>query len=289
MSKATQTDSKTRRPNILQRIVRTKRLEIARALRTRPPAQVMAQAHAMPVARDVTAVLRGVRPRGSWWRGRPVPIIAEIKLRSPSAGEFPWHGNLERQVRAYERGGARMISVVTDHSYFGGSLDLMRRVRALTQLPVLQKDFLIDPYQVYLARAEGADACLLIAALLNSIRLRQLITLARSIGLHPLVEISNISEFRRACNAGATLIGVNNRNLRTMQVDPLRTMRLVVNYGPEQICIAESGIQDVETAAKLLRAGADALLIGSALMRSEDPESLLHSLQGNIPAARRAG
>lgn len=271
---------------ILERIVAAKREEVAGLKARHPEADLRAQAADNPPTRDFTAALRGLRPRGR--ADAPVNVIAELKRRSPSKGEFPWHGDVGRQVRAYEAGGARAVSVVTDGPFFGGSTDLLAEVRAAVGLPVLQKDFLLEPWQVWYARDLGADACLLIAACLPGDALAEMEATAREAGLHTLVEVVDEAELGRAQGAGARVVGVNNRDLKTFTVDPDRTARLVPLYDEQQVCVAESGIHTRDDVAALLRAGVDAFLIGEALMTAPDPAAHLRGLGAGQAPLREA-
>jgi len=274
--------------DILQRIVAAKRAEVAGLKAELPLARARAQAEeaarAAP-ARDFTAALKAARPRGT---GSAVHVIAEIKRKSPSKGEFPWRGDAAAQARAYQRGGARCISAVTDGPFFGGSEALLREVRAAQGLPVLQKDFFLEAWQVYRARALGADAILLIAACLQGGALQELAALAQEVGLHALVEVVDEAEFRRADDAGAVLIGVNNRDLRNFAVDPARTERLMPLYRDDQVAVCESGIHSPDDVARMLRAGVDGFLIGEALMTASDPAAHLQALRAE-GAARMQG
>jgi indole-3-glycerol phosphate synthase len=268
-------------PDILSRIVEDKREEIAALKRQLPLSQVRDQAQARPAALPFAAALRAARPRGT---GREVNIISELKLRSPSKGVFKWHGDVARQVRDYLQGGAKAISVVTDAKYFGGSPELVKQVKSLVNVPVLQKEFLLDPYQVHFARSLGADAALLIAAILEGGLLAEMVGLAREIGLSTLVEVVDEDEFQRAAAAGAEVIGVNNRDLRTFTVDLERTLRLVPLCRDEQVLIAESGIHGREEVQRLMAGGVDGFLVGEALMTAAHPAETLTALRG-VPAA----
>jgi indole-3-glycerol phosphate synthase len=266
--------------DILSRIVARKREELAALQRALPIERVRELARHRPPALDFAAALRGSRPRGVPRPGQRVNIIAEIKLRSPSKGVFPWHGDLPRQVHDYELGGAAAVSVVTDGPFFGGSTELLTQVKGHTTLPVLQKDFLLEPWQVHYARALGADACLLIARILPAGRLEELLAAIAEAGLQALVEVVDEAELERASAAGAVVVGVNNRDLETFQVDTGRTLALLPGYREEQVCIAESGIRTREDVAHLLRAGVDGFLIGEALMTAAQPATLLRRLRG---------
>ena len=268
--------------DILTRIVADKREEVAEWMRRIPLAEVRARAAQAGPTVPFAAALRNGRPRGT---GRSVHVIAELKLRSPSKGQFPFHGDVARQARDYERGGAKAISVVTDGKHFGGSTELLTRVKAEVKVPVLQKDFLIEPWQVHHARALGADAALLIAAILPGAQLGEMIALAREIGLATLVEVIDEDEFRRAADGHAEVIGVNNRDLRTFTIDMNRTLRLIPLCSEQHVLIAESGIGDRGAVERMLAAGVDGFLIGEALMTAARPADMLFALRGVVPAA----
>ncbi len=266
---------------ILDEIVAKKREQVAALKRAQPLPRLREAAAALGPAREFAGALRGPRPRGGLGEAH---IIAEIKRRSPSKGEFPWHGDAPRQARAYEQGGARAVSVVTDGPYFGGSPEWLREVREAVGLPVLQKDFVLEPYQVHAARALGADAVLLIAAILPGGLLGELIALAREVGIATLVEVVNAEELMRAATAQAEVIGVNNRDLRTFETDPSHTLRLLPVFGEGQVAVTESGIHTRADVERMLAAGVDAFLIGEALMTAPDPAAHLALLRGRPPA-----
>jgi len=263
--------------DILSQIVAKKREEIAALKAGLPLERLRDLARQAAPALDFAAALRGPRPRG---RGREANIIAEIKLRSPSHGEFPWQGDPVRQARAYEQGGAKAISVVTDGPFFGGSAALLQTVKGATALPVLQKEFVLEAYQIHYARSLGADAVLLIARLLPGTLLGELVGLAREVGLATLVELVDREELERATAAGAAVIGVNNRDLRTFRTDVAHTLELLPHFAAEQVAVTESGIHTRADVERMLRAGADAFLIGEALMVAPDPAALLKTLRG---------
>lgn len=206
-------------------------------------------------------------------------IIAEFKRRSPSVGMiradlFP--GGIARQ---YKQGGACAISVLTDEEYFGGSLIDLCAVRSSTDLPVLRKDFIIDPLQIYEAAVAGADAILLIAAALDDFALSELRRVAEEeLGLDALVEVHTSGELRRAVKAGAKMIGVNNRDLRTFQVSLKTSERLVAEAPRDRIMISESGLHSAESLRHLQTLGFHGFLVGEALMRSSNPEKALRDL-----------
>jgi indole-3-glycerol phosphate synthase/phosphoribosylanthranilate isomerase len=206
--------------------------------------------------------------------GDSARLIAEVKRASPSKGLLVERFEPVEQARAYAAGGAAAISVLTEPDFFLGSLDHLRAVRSAVDLPVLRKDFLIDPYQVYEARAAGADAVLLICALLDDDRLREMLALTRALGMEALVEAHNAGEALRAVRAGARVIGVNSRDLRTFAVDADVVRRLRPVVPSDRIFLAESGIGNARDAARARAFGADAILVGEALMRAELPADL---------------
>jgi len=212
-------------------------------------------------------------------RGPGLALIAEHKRRSPSAGAIREDLDLEAVVRAYERGGATAISVLTHAPGFGGSLQDLAAARALTELPLLRKDFVVDPYQVLEAAAMGADAVLLIVAALSDAALRELHARADALGLAALVEVHDERELDRALAAGARVIGVNNRDLRTLEVDTSRTFALRARIPAEVVMVAESGFSRPEELRQLEAAGVDAVLIGEALMRSPNLEAAVRALR----------
>ncbi len=200
-------------------------------------------------------------------------VIAEHKRRSPSAGAIREDLALEDVVRSYERGGAAALSVLTEGQSFGGSLGDLRTSRAAATLPILRKDFVVDPYQVVESAAWGADAILLIVAALDPGLLRELQALAQSLGLDALVEVHDERELELAVAAGARLIGINNRDLSTLVVDTRRTFELLGQIPAGTTVVAESGFSRAHELDELERAGVDGVLIGEALMRSPDIEA----------------
>ena len=198
-------------------------------------------------------------------------VIAEMKQRTPSMGVLAEEYRPTELARAYTDGGAAAISVLTHMASFGGRPEHIEAARLATDLPILRKDFVTDPYEVGEARAAGADAVLLIVAALDQERLDELMRVARSRGLAVLVEVHDESEVERALKGGARAIGVNNRDLRTFTVDPSLTERLRRAIPPDVVLVAESGIHSVEDARRMREAGADAILVGESLMRAEDP------------------
>ena len=256
---------------ILDRIVADKRGELAATMRRVPLARIRAVATAAP----------GVRPFAKALRGDSIRLIAEVKKASPSRGVLRADFDPVALARAYTQAGAAAISVLTDKRYFQGSLDHLAAVRALPGVPpLLRKDFLFDPYQVYEARAGGADAVLLIVAILDRELLAGLIALARELGMDALVEVHNGAEIGLAVNAGANLIAVNNRDLRTFDVDLATTERLRPLVPPNATLVAESGISTRADVERLAALGVHAVLIGEALVTIPDPAIMVRELFG---------
>jgi indole-3-glycerol phosphate synthase len=207
-------------------------------------------------------------------------LIAEFKRRSPSAGEISATATVADQVGAYERGGAAALSVLTDEPHFGGSLEDLRAARASCDLPILRKDFIVDPYQLYEAAVNGADAVLLIVRALDDGRLRALYEEARGLDLDCLVEVHDGEELERALQLDADVIGINNRNLDRGTVEIATTYELMPDVPAGKTVVAESGISDRGELEELERVGVDAVLIGSALMVAADPEVTTRELAG---------
>jgi indole-3-glycerol phosphate synthase len=257
---------------VLDKIVATKRAEIAAAKAARPEAQLRELAMAAPAVRDFFSPLAAPGP---------IRLIAEIKKASPSRGVIRADFRPLEIGRIYEAHGASCISVLTDETYFQGSLDYLREVRAAVGLPVLRKDFILDSYQLYEARAAGADAVLLIAECLDDCNLRKLYNEAVALGMSPLVELYEPDNLQRVFDAGATLIGVNNRDLRTFQADLEHTLRLRERIPDECVLVSESGIRTRADAERLAAAGVDAILVGETLMASPDIGSAVDELLGH--------
>lgn len=204
-------------------------------------------------------------------RGEGVTVIAEVKRKSPSKGELAKIPDPTVLAQAYEAGGASCISVLTEERRFGGSLDDLKQVRASVEIPVLRKDFIVTSYQLWEARAAGADLALLIVAALSDDELVSLIERAESIGIHVLVEVHDEEELKRALAANAKIIGVNARNLKTLEVDRDVFSRLAPLVPPEVVLVAESGIRGPRDLVEYASYGADAVLVGEALVTGDDP------------------
>lgn len=245
--------------SVLDQILAAKLVEIER-LKPRGTELREAAAGQLP-ARPFAAALRA---------GNNVALIAEFKRRSPSAGWIRQEAAVAEITTAYSESGARAISVLTDGPFFGGSLDDLRTARAKTSVPLLRKDFVVDALQLYEARAAGADAALLIVRMLDDAQLADLLACARAIGLDTLVETHNEAEVERALRAGSDVIGVNNRNLATFDVDTELARRMSALVPADIVLVAESGLRTVDDVRLFGAAGAHAVLVGEALMRAPD-------------------
>ena len=219
-------------------------------------------------AKDFIGALRGPR----------LAVIAEMKQRTPSMGVLAEDYRPADIAHAYEDGGAAAISVLTHMAGFGGRPEHIRMVRAATSLPILRKDFVTDPYEIAEARACGADAVLLIVAALTREELNTLVAVARRRGMAALVEVHDEAETAAALEAGSRAVGVNHRDLRTFNVDLGLTERLRKLVPKDVVLVAESGIHDADDARRMREAGADAILVGEALMRADDPASVIREL-----------
>ncbi|MGE3540057.1 MAG: indole-3-glycerol phosphate synthase TrpC [Candidatus Tectimicrobiota bacterium] len=268
--------------DILARILDRKRQEVALASQAIPLPELQQRLSGLPPTRPFRQTLQAQadqRPR----------IITEIKKASPSAGLIRADFDPVAIARTYEAHGAAAISVLTDQTFFQGELGFLAAVRAHVQLPLLRKDFIVDPYQVYETRCAGADAILLIAAALDSPQLVELAALSRELGLEPLVEVHTAAELDKALACSCRLIGVNNRNLHTFQTDVAVTLDLLPRVPPGYMVVSESGLKDYHTIAQLMSQGVAAFLIGESLMREPDIGSKLDALRGvSVPLASMA-
>jgi indole-3-glycerol phosphate synthase len=270
---------------VLERIVQDTRARIAQRKEEIPESEIRERALAAAAAATTTTTTgerRGFREALS---GPQIAVIAEFKRRSPSAGTLRESADVVEMARAYERAGALAMSVLTEEAHFGGSLEDLRAARAACGLPVLRKDFIVDAYQLYEARAAGADAVLLIVAALGSTELERLHGLARELELDVLVEVHEAQELSRALAVGGEVIGINNRDLRDFSVDVERTFALLEEMPAGVTVVSESGISGPEQLERLHRAGVAAVLVGGTLMRAADPEQALRALK-SYPGAR---
>jgi indole-3-glycerol phosphate synthase len=259
---------------VLDRIVESTRSDLERRRREVPQAELEQRLTAPRDGRPFSEAL--TRPG--------VSVIAEHKRRSPSAGPLREGSTVEDVVCAYERGGAVALSVLTEVRHFGGSLDDLRAARAVTNLPILRKDFVVDAYQLYESAGAGADAVLLIVAALERQQLADLYAQARAIDLDVLVEVHDGDELERALEIDADVIGINNRDLTDFSVDVGRTFELLADVPAGKAVVSESGLHTREQLDELERVGVDAVLIGERFMRAEDPEAALRDLTGGEPA-----
>lgn len=258
--------------DILTKILARKREEIAERMARTSMADLRGFVDAAPAVRPFLAALEARIGAGR------AAVIAEIKKASPSRGVLREDFDPAAIARSYEAGGAACLSVLTDHDFFQGSEADLEDARAACALPVLRKDFTLDPYQVYEARVMGADCVLLIVAALDDARLRDLLMLTHELGMNALIEVHDATELERALKLDAVLIGVNNRNLRTFVTDLDTTGRLAALLPPGRLLVAESGINNRADIERLQAAGAKAFLIGEALMREEDIGAKLQEL-----------
>jgi indole-3-glycerol phosphate synthase len=261
--------------NELERIVATTRELVARRREQLPLHMLHEQSEARRTAGDERSFLGALERPG-------LSLIAEHKRRSPSAGAIREDLELADVVRAYERGGAAALSVLTEESRFGGTLGDLAAARTAASLPILRKDFIVDPYQVVEAFAAGADAILLIVAALAQDELARLHADATQLGLDVLVEVHDERELERAARLGARLVGINNRDLTTLAVDTSRTLTLLAHVPAGAVAVAESGYSRREQLDELHAAGVGGVLIGEALMRSADVEAACRALTGAV-------
>jgi len=259
-------------PDILRKITRRKREEIAAAARALPQEQLVARIAALPPPRGFAAALADRVAAGG------PAVIAEIKKASPSKGVLREDFRPAVIAASYERGGAACLSVLTDRDFFQGSPAHLAAARAACGLPVLRKDFVIDPYQVYESRAMGADCILLILACLTDAELAHLCGLAEGLGLDLLLEVHDRDELGRALEIPRHPIGINNRDLRSFEVHLETTLGLLDQVPNDRVLVTESGIHTREDVARMRRAGVQAFLVGEAFMRAGDPGARLAEL-----------
>jgi indole-3-glycerol phosphate synthase len=261
---------------ILDEIVRCKRIEVERSKRAVPREALRAAALQAPPPRDFASPLQ----RDDAADVCPVRLIAEVKRASPSKGELAPDLDAVFLAQQYESHGAAAISVLTDERFFQGSLADLQEVRRSVSLPVLRKDFVFDPYQVYEARAAGADAVLLIVAILNDDQLGALHQLVSELGMAALVEVHDEAELARAIAVGPGIVGVNNRDLNTFQVNLQTTARLRSLVPADVLLVAESGVHTRAEVAQLAAMGADAMLVGETLVCAKDVGGKIRELVG---------
>ena len=251
---------------ILDKILTVKRAEVAAAKRAVP--DVEARAQRAPATRDFVGALRAKKPA----------VIAEVKRASPSKGLLRANFDPAAIARSYQAGGAACMSVLTDREFFQGKGEDLVQARGACALPTLRKDFLIDPYQVFEARALGADCVLLIVACLEDAQMREMEKVAQSLGMAVLVEVHDAGELERALGLKTPLIGVNNRNLRTFETRLETTLDLLPRIPKERLVVTESGILSNADVRRMRDAGVNTFLVGEAFMRADDPGKELKKL-----------
>jgi indole-3-glycerol phosphate synthase len=259
-------------PDILRRILATKRAELEAARAAVPLAQMEARARAARAPRDFAGALRAKIAEG-----KPA-VIAELKRASPSKGLLREAYEPAAIARSYAAAGAACLSVLTDREYFRGAPEHLVEARAACALPVLRKDFVVEPYQVYEARAMGADCILLIAAALAAGDMRGLERLAQGLGMAVLVEVHDAAELEAALTLATPLVGINNRDLRTFETRLETTLELLPRVPADKLVVTESGVTAPQDLRRLWASGVHAYLIGETLMRAADPQAALRNL-----------
>lgn len=260
--------------DILQRIVAVKHEELVIAQRLRPLALVRADAESRVLTRDFLGAVR------SKLAGGLPAVIAEVKKASPSKGVLREDFMAADIAQSYAEHGAACLSVLTDRQFFQGSVDALKQARASCDLPVLRKDFMVDPYQIYESRAMGADCVLLIAACLSDGQMSDMESVAMDLGMSVLVEVHDREELHRALRLRTPLLGINNRNLRTFEVSLEQTLDLLGDVPPERVVVTESGIAQASDVQRMRTAGVHAFLVGEAFMRAPEPGEALADLFG---------
>ncbi|MBI3292530.1 MAG: indole-3-glycerol phosphate synthase TrpC [Elusimicrobia bacterium] len=262
--------------NVLQQIVEQRRARLRQAMERQPLAMLERQVAAVPPPKDFKTAIH---------KTSGIQVIAEFKRASPSAGALRPGANPVQVAEAFLAGGAAAVSILTEEDFFHGSLEDLQSVRRQSPLPLLRKDFMVDPYQVYEARAWGADAVLLITSILSPTQLAELFQTAQGLGVTPLVEVHTAAELERALGLGAPVIGLNNRNLQDFSIDLTITTSLIGRVPREKVVVAESGFETPEQIQQLDASRITAVLVGEHLMRARDISTTLHAL---VQAGQRA-
>ena len=258
--------------DILDKIVAVKREEVAAALKQKPLAVVRADAESRVLTRDFEGAMRAKIAAGQ------AAVIAEIKKASPSKGVLRAEFIPADIAQSYAEFGAACLSVLTDKQFFQGSVDYLKQARASCDLPVLRKDFMIDAYQVYEARAMGADAILLIAACLDDAQMADMESVARGLDMAVLVEVHDRAELDRALKLKTRLVGINNRNLKTFEVSLQTTLDMLPDVPADRLLVTESGILSPDDVKRMREAKVNAFLVGEAFMRADEPGEALAKL-----------
>ena len=261
--------------DILDKIVAAKHEEIAAAKKKKPLEAVREDAFSRVLTRDFEAALRARVAAGQ------AAVIAEVKKASPSKGVLREDFIPADIAQSYAEHGAACLSVLTDRQFFQGSSDFLKQARASCDLPVLRKDFIVDPYQVYESRSMGADCILLIAACLSDMQMAELEGIARALDMAVLVEVHDAPELQRALKLKTRLVGVNNRNLRTFEVSLDTTLAMLNDVPADRLLVTESGVQAREDVQRMRAAGVHAFLVGEAFMRAKEPGEALAALFGD--------
>ncbi|MBT8484789.1 MAG: indole-3-glycerol phosphate synthase TrpC [Phycisphaerales bacterium] len=274
---------------VLEEILARKRVEVAKAKSTTALEVLKQRVAALPNPRNFFAAVVDARLRGT------THVIAEIKRRSPSAGVIRDDFDPVAIARQYEEAGAAAISCLTDEHHFGGHLGYIQQIRQAVRVPVLRKDFVVDEYQIWESRAAQADAVLLIAEALSEGQLLDLMILSQKLRMTTLVEVHDVENLLKVKrhigfpHAGYSLLGINNRNLRTMETDLSHTFRLLDMVEDPRIVVSESGIRSPDDVARLRRSGVNIVLVGEHLMRQPDPGLALRELLGTTPSRDGTG
>jgi indole-3-glycerol phosphate synthase len=258
--------------DILDKIVAVKQQEVAAAMKRKSFETMRADAESRVLTRDFVGAMRNSIANGQ------AAVIAEVKKASPSKGLLRQDFIAADIAQSYAEHGAACLSVLTDVSFFQGSADYLKQARASCQLPVLRKDFMVQPYQIYESRAMGADCVLLIAACLDDTQLRDFEAIAMGLDMAVLVEVHDEKEFERALRLKTPLVGVNNRNLQTFEVSLNTTLRMCDQIPADRLLVTESGIQTRDDVLRMAAAGVHAFLVGEAFMRAPDPGVALAAL-----------
>ncbi|WP_137894965.1 indole-3-glycerol phosphate synthase TrpC [Ramlibacter sp. 2FC] len=258
--------------DILDKIVAVKREEVAAGLKKKSLAAMRADAESRVLTRDFVGAMRARIAAGQ------AAVIAEVKKASPSKGVLREDFVPADIAQSYAEHGAACLSVLTDRQFFQGSIDYLKQARASCDLPVLRKDFMVDPYQVYEARAIGADCILLIAACLDDARMAELEAIARGLDMAVLVEVHDRAELERALRLKTPLVGINNRNLRSFEVSLDTTLSMLKDVPADRLLVTESGILTRADVQRMRDAGVHAFLVGEAFMRASDPGAALAAL-----------
>lgn len=270
-------------PSVLERIIAHKRIEVAKAKSMTPLSTLQRRVAKLKPARNFFAAVVSDRNR------HHTQVIAEIKRKSPSAGELRQDFNPVTIAKAYAENGAAALSVLTDEEHFGGHLGYIQQARDAVPLPVLRKDFIVDEYQIWQSRAANADAVLLIAEVLPEGELLDMMILARELGMTTLVEAHEVDTLLKVKrhigfpHAGYSLLGINNRDLHTMEADISHTFRMVEMIENKRVLVSESGIKAHQDLVKLRQHGVNIVLVGESLLKQSDPGKALRDLIGNAP------